>query len=206
MLSPNDIDLSAELARRPSRAPDFEAEARLMVQLGDELGDPNGDVLASLTRAAISACRADASGISLLEPHGAEEVFRWVAIRGTWSRYEGGGLPRSASPCGVTIARNQAVLMRAPHLAYPEVRGSPEIAEVLLAPFTMLGQPVGTVWVITHDPARKFDAEDARMVGQLARFAGKAFLLVEQLKNALANSDELSRANVRLKRELERAR
>lgn len=204
-MSPQDIDITHELRRRAARPPDYQAEARLLKELGEELGRPQGDVLARLTEGAMAYCRADASGISLLEPDGAEEMFRWVAIRGSWSQYEGGGLPRSASPCGVTVSRNQVVLMRAPHLAYDKVRGSPEIQEVLLAPFSILDQPVGTVWVITHDPAVNFDAEDARLVGELAKFASKAFLLVEQMKRAQSNSEELARANVRLRRELERA-
>ena len=34
--------------------------------------------------------------------------------------------------------------------------------------------PVGTVWVLSHSPAKRFDAEDARLIASLTGFASLA--------------------------------
>jgi hypothetical protein len=78
-------------------------------------------------------------------------MFRWHAIRGHWSKYEGQGLPRDGSPCGVTIARNQTCLMSHPERHFIAVAAAdPPIDEVLLTPFLVLGEPLATVRVIFH--------------------------------------------------------
>jgi RNA polymerase sigma-70 factor, ECF subfamily len=37
------------------------------------------------------------------------------------------------------------------------------------------GQPVGTIWVVSHDDQRQFDAEDERLVKELGQLATKAY-------------------------------
>jgi signal transduction histidine kinase len=51
----------------------------------------------------------------------------------------------------------------------------PRIAEALLVPFHVGGEAVGTIWVISHDQTRKFDAEDARVMNTLGEFAAAAY-------------------------------
>jgi len=200
----DEVDITAALQSRRAREPDFRLESEGMMLLADELARPEGDVLGALSEIALRHCRADSAGISILEPDGAEDLFRWHAVRGAWACYEGGGLPRNASPCGATIARNAPVLMREPHRVYPRVRdAAPPIHEVLLAPFLILGEPVGTVWVISHSAAREFDAEDSRIVTRLARFASTAFLLREDTRRAAEARDDVLRVNARLKRIIE---
>ena len=41
---------------------------------------------------------------------------------------------------------------------------APQIVEALLIPFHVGGEAVGTVWVISHDTSRRFDAEDLRVM------------------------------------------
>jgi hypothetical protein len=60
----------------------------------------------------------------------------------------------------------------------------PPIVEALLAPFSFEGKPVGTIWVVTHEERRRFDAEDARRIGNLGRFAAAAFRLRRALDDA----------------------
>jgi len=36
----------------------------------------------------------------------------------------------------------------------------PLVEEALLVPFYVRGKAVGTIWAVSHDPQRKFDAED----------------------------------------------
>jgi len=55
----------------------------------------------------------------------------------------------------------------------------PRVFEVLLVPFHAANRPVGTVWVVNHDETAQFDAEDARVMSDLAAFAAAAFGLWE---------------------------
>jgi DNA-binding CsgD family transcriptional regulator len=47
----------------------------------------------------------------------------------------------------------------------------PEIVEIILAPFHVGGRAVGTVWALCHDPSRRFEAEDMRLLKSIASFA-----------------------------------
>lgn len=194
-----ELDITPRLRERPARAPGYEAEADAMQSLAEELERPNGDVLAKLADIALDLCGAQSSGISILEPDGMRQVFRWHAVRGEWAHFEGGCLPRDASPCGITVARGTTFLMERPGLVFPEVaKATPRIVEVLLAPFRILGQTLGTVWAIAHDESIAFDAEDARIVERLADFASTAFLLRSEVTHAIEMRDEACRSNQRL--------
>lgn len=80
----------------------------------------------------------------------------------------------------------------------------PELLEVLLAPFQILGESVGTVWIIAHDEVRKFDSEDARVVESVASVAAVAFTMRDALSRTMELNEELKRSNARLNRVLER--
>ena len=204
-----EIDRTPLLAARPTRAPDYASENAGLLRLASELANPASNVLSALAEVALELCSADSAGISVLEPGGPDPMFRWHAIRGDWSKYEGQGLPRDGSPCGVTIARNQTCLMSHPERHFTAVAAAdPQIDEVLLSPFVILGEPLGTVWVIFHEtegrPRRAFDGEHVRLTENLARFASDAFLLQEQVRNATEARDEALRANRRLMKILQR--
>ena len=51
----------------------------------------------------------------------------------------------------------------------------PRIAEALLIPFHVHGEAVGTIWIVSHDHTRKFDAEDARVMSALGEFAAATY-------------------------------
>src|SRR6266478_5666454 len=51
----------------------------------------------------------------------------------------------------------------------------PYVEEGLLIPFYVGGQAVGTIWVMAHDQSRRFDAEDLRVMTNLAHFAAAAY-------------------------------
>jgi hypothetical protein len=198
------IDITSSLHIRPVRAPDYKAEADGMATLSEALAK-DGDVLAALAEVALAVCNAESAGISVLELDANVQLFRWHAIRGAWASYQGQGLPRDGSPCGETVARRATVLMRTPHLVYPEVRpAQPPIAEVLLSPFRILGETLGTVWVVNHTEGRAFDREDARITERLAGFASNAFLVQEQVRRAHERHEELTRFNSRLLKILDR--
>lgn len=70
---------------------------------------------------------------------------------------------------------------------------APRIHENLLAPWHLKGKAIGTLWAIAHTPERKFDAEDARLLASLARFASAAHQLTSALAEAQARREELER-------------
>jgi two-component system, cell cycle sensor histidine kinase and response regulator CckA len=89
----------------------------------------------------------------------------------------------------------------------------PPIVEALLVPFHVENQPVGTVWVVTHNDDRKFDQEDERIVKTLANFAAAGWQLwkARRTAEALANStkhdlvDSIEREN-KLQEQLQHSR
>ena len=169
------------------------------------MANPKGNVLGLLCDLALELCHAQSAGISLLQFDGTAKSFHWHAISGAWSRFLGGGLPRDASPCGVVLDRNATLLMRRPGKVFPLVAAvEPELVEGLLAPFHILGEPVGTVWVLSHDEDRKFDSEDVRVMESLASFAAAAFLVRDTLDRTLQLNEELIRSRTTYARTLER--
>jgi len=192
--SVDDVLITSELASRPSRSPDYEAQSQAMLELGDELRINPANTLNKVAELAMKLCRADSAGISILETEAEREIFRWQAIAGGFASNLYGSLPRDASPCGTVVARNRVLLFNEPDRYYPELRGvSPRVYESLLAPWPSPGEPEGTLWVVAHTPERRFDAEDARIVQTLARFASGAhhtILALEQARNSQAELEK----------------
>jgi PAS domain S-box-containing protein len=63
-----------------------------------------------------------------------------------------------------------------PELDFPYwAEVEPAVEEGLLVPFYVRGEAIGTIWVVAHDPRRRFDAEDLRRVTSLAAFAAAAY-------------------------------
>jgi PAS domain S-box-containing protein len=215
----DDVLITAELARRSSRPPNFEAENRALTTLVQEMAVNPGGVLQKLVELVLELCRAASAGVSILEPGGANGIFRWHAIAGAFAANLGGTIPREASPCGTVIARDSVLLFDCPERYYPALRGvEPRVYEALLAPWHVAGEAVGTLWAVGHSPKHEFDADDARLLGSLARFASAAHQMVTALDAAETGRRELERrveertralsdANENLRREaVERAR
>ena len=184
-----EIDILHELDRRPSRAPDFAAESRALASLAAELATNPRNMLQRLVELAVELCHAHTSGISLLEG----DVFRWEAVAGVFAGARNGTMPRHASPCGVVIDRNAMQLMELPDRCFPALRAEPRFVEALLLPFYDHGTPVGTVWIVSHAPERRFDREDARVVGVLTQYASAAWQIWTQnqrLSEASHRKDE----------------
>jgi hypothetical protein len=169
-----------ELSRRRSRAPDYAAESRILESLAQGMADSP------------ESCQAGSAGISLIDEDGRH--VRWHALAGELASHLWGTTPRSASPCGTVVERNSIHLFS--HLArhfkyFAEVK--PSIVEALLVPFSF-GKSRGTIWLVTHDDQRRFDAEDARLIDDLGRFAAayhrirSSLVLAELLVSASAHS------------------
>jgi GAF domain-containing protein len=190
----DEVLITSQLAVRPSRPPDYEAQSQAMLELGDELRVYPDNILHKVAELAMKLCHADSAGISILESEDKREIFRWQAIAGGFAPNLYGSLPRDASPCGTVVARNQVMLFNEPDRYYKELRGvSPRVYESLLAPWPAQGRPEGTLWVVAHTPERHFDAEDARIVQILARFASGAHHAVAELVKAKASQEDLEK-------------
>ena len=189
-ISLESVITTAELRRRPHRAPDYEGENRALVSLAGEMASTPRNVLQKLAENALGLCRAQSAGISILEEHDGQRMFRWHAVAGRWAGYLGCVMPREISPCGTVLDRNASLLMSRPerHFPFPpEV--TPGIEEVLLVPFHVSGKPIGTIWVIAHDATRQFDAEDDRLLRSLGQFASSAYQVLGSL-DALRESEQ----------------
>lgn len=206
------ILVTEELTRRRSRLPDLATENQAITALAGELASHPDNLLEKLAELVLRCSRAESAGVSILEAsaagakraEGVEEfssqdsaVFRWHAVTGALAPHVGGIMPRDASPCGTVIDHNATLLLDRPgrhYRALAEV--DPPVTEALLVPFHAEGEPVGTVWAVMHSRGRQFDAEDARLIESLARFASAGY----QLKR---RTSELHEANLQLQREIE---
>jgi PAS domain S-box-containing protein len=146
------------------------------------MGEPQS-MLKTLVRIALDLCQANTAGVSLLEtaPNG-ESTFRWIAMAGALEFLEQTTTSGDFSPCGTILHCNQAQLYAHPeryftYLHHPQF----PIVEGLLVPLSVNHQPLGTLWILSHDVARRFDCEDQRLMTSLAGFAASALQSIHHL-------------------------
>ena len=187
-----DVLITEELERRPGRAPDYASENRALGVLAQEMATSPDTVLQKLTDLMIEFGWSQSAGISILDPNDAT-IFHWKAVSGLWAEHVGGTMPFDASPCGIVVTRDVPLLFARPHEHFLVAQVEPLIHEILLVPFYGAGQTVGTLWATAHDHERKFDAEDLRILMNLARFASAAHQMVEALAEAQQGRRELER-------------
>ncbi len=158
---------------RGYRSPDHGLENQGLLRLADRIAREPASLFKALCSAAMDACGAHSAGVSLLAPTRAG--FVWEAIEGAWAPLVGGGMPYDASPCSAVIQQDAVMLIEDPQATYTAAAGiEPRIVEILLAPIRAEGETVGTVWVMSHRDDKRFDAEDARRLMNIARLASAA--------------------------------
>jgi len=165
------------IEQQPERPPDYAAENVRLLRLVRALRDPPADILAVLADTALEACDAGSAGINMLETSdGLPPQFRWLALAGAWLPYMGVMMPKFGSPSGRALDRNELQLICEPLREFPCVTQlRPDCQEALVAPFCRAGVPIGTLWVVKHEPHQHFDSEDARVLTNLADFAATAY-------------------------------
>jgi signal transduction histidine kinase len=179
-----------ELHRRPCRAPDYEEENRALVKLATALADSPSTIFRTLTDTIRAVTQCDTAGLSLLTndgktPHADGKRFYWAAISGMWNSHAGGGTPRNFGPSGEVLDQNRTLLFTHFERRYPYLtRLSPVAEECLLVPFHVAGKAVGTIWAIMHSDHRRFDAEDARVMDSLGKFASSARQALARIEQA----------------------
>jgi signal transduction histidine kinase len=185
--SVDDVIVTHELFAHPVPPPDHAAETAALLALSRTLSKNPDAVAQDLVEAAVRLTRAHSAGLSLAETFGGERIFRWVATTGEYARYLHGTMPRDFSPCGTVLERRQPLLMKEPVRFYSyvsQLHAPPH--RVLLVPFGLEDDLIGTVWVVAHDDSKLFTAEDLRIVQSLAAFASAVSATVGLLGNLRA--------------------
>lgn len=192
------VIMTSELHSRPCRQPDYQKEREALLSLARHLADAPDTILDKLTEACMQCLDAGSGGISLISEDSGD--FYWPSIAGAWASYIGEGTPREFGPCGVVLDRQKVELFVHPERYYPYLQGvEPVIEEVLLCPFFLEGVAVGTVWAVSHDPQRKFDAEDSRLLTSLSAFAAAAFQNQKLRKDLSRQHEALMKAEKRMR-------
>jgi hypothetical protein len=171
---------TSDLDHRKSRASDWSAETKAEMELTEDLAKSPQDFFQKLVDMVLRLTLADSAGISLLDE--GKGRFVWPAVAGGLFPYLGEGTPRSFGPCGTVLDRNESILFVHPerHFTYLEpIR--PPLEEVLLIPFLVDRRPVGTIWAVIHNPDRKFEPEDRRLLKNLSAFASQAFKVLDSV-------------------------
>jgi transcriptional regulator with GAF, ATPase, and Fis domain len=166
-----------ELNTRPARQPDFEALSAALITLTQTLAKRPDKILQQLVETALKLCGSHSAGLSLLEEgQDGRKIFRWHGMAGQFSPHLWGTTPREFSPCGTVLDTDAVQLMSYldRHFKYfADVQ--PRVVEALLIPFHVDGVAVGTVWIVSHNEMRRFDAEDARVLITLGEIAATAY-------------------------------
>jgi len=186
------IVINPELARRACRAPNPSAEASAHRELLALLAHDPRAALQRAVSLAMVLCRADSAGLSVFARNDANEpVFRWEVIAGEYSRYLGRTMPRYFSLCELCLERG-SILVEHPARAFSDLeRFHVPMVEALFVPLVDADRrPLGALWAIGHTAASRFDAEDARMLEQLANHAALALSLSRDESNFRRLRDE----------------
>lgn len=182
------------LRERPQRQPNLASENDALLALAQSLAKSSEGIADQLVRQAMRLCQAESAGLSLVDGHGGEDVFRWIATAGEYARYRNGTMPRHFSPCGEVLKRGTALLMQAPERHYPYVTElHTPVREVLLVPFESEGKQVGTIWVVSHSAGKTFDNEDLRVVKSLAVFASAVSATVGLVQDLQRRAESTAR-------------
>jgi PAS domain S-box-containing protein len=197
-VSLEEILITDELSRRVDpqisslRSPNLQAENEALRTLARQLVEQPQTMLKSLVTIAKDLCQAGTAGVSLLEKtDSGEEVFRWVVIAGELEQHEQGTIPRQLSPCGICLDRQSPQLYSYPARYFTNFFSlKPPIVEALIIPLMAANQPLGAIWIVSHDPQRQFDAEDARIMSSLADFTAAA-LYNNQTRQAAESAQSL---------------
>jgi RNA polymerase sigma factor (sigma-70 family) len=170
-----DIVISHELLSRRIRKVNARAEIAAMHGLANLLPQGSSMVLDRLAQLALELCDAGSAGISMLETgDDGHLIFRWRALAGELEARKGGTTP-DWSPCGECLNAGKPMLYSYPARFFTYFQSIDTLlVEALMIPMYAEGQPLGTIWVVTHDTQRRFDAEDVRVMTGLASFVAAA--------------------------------
>lgn len=186
----DDVLITEELARRPSRPPDYRVEADAIAGLIAALTDPGSDALQSLADAIVGMGMAESAGVSLHVPGSRRAQCFWRAVAGQWREHAGMTMRVDQSPCGIVMSRNAAQLLQNPGRHFPMPGVTPDAEEILMVPLHVDSRAIGAIWAVSHSGARAFEQEDARLLHRLGALASVAHRLESALRRSEAGRAE----------------
>ncbi|MEG4503933.1 PAS domain S-box protein [Microcoleus sp. F6_B4] len=189
-----DIPIADELSRRTPRSHDRKAENRALQTLARQLATSPHRLLKTLVAIAQDLCGAGSVGVCLLEENASsEQIFQWEALAGAWEAAEHRNTPRKLHLSGTPIEIQTPQLYFAPEKYFTDLQQLElPVAEALVVPLQAENQPLGAIWIVSHDADRQFDAEDLQIAISLADFAVAAVQIdrANRTKEALRQSEE----------------
>ncbi|MEG4456949.1 PAS domain-containing protein [Microcoleus sp. N9_A1] len=188
-----DISIAKLLSRRTPRSPDLHAENRALQTLARKLATSPRTMLQTLVAIARDLCSAGSVGVCLLSENAdSEQTFYWEALAGAWEVAEQTNTPQTLRFSGAGLDLQTPQLYLHPERYFPDLPqlGMP-IAEALVLPLYAVNQPLGAIWIVSHDSGQ-FDAEDLRIGLMLADFAVAALKVdrANRTTEALRKSEE----------------
>lgn len=154
---------------RPVREVNTEADAQIAAALLAAKPQGRMAVWTEVSRLAKLLCKAQSAGVSIFA-NGQCDELTWMAVSGTLQLFASRRFPRRHSLCGVCFEHAAPQLFINPHLYFEWIaQAGITISEGLVAPLANEESIYGTVWLMTRDDQRYFDAEDARLLGLLGK-------------------------------------
>lgn len=189
---PTDLLVTGLLAVRTPRRADLQAELIAFRELSQVMLEEPERAAQRFVEIALALCGAGTAGLSVCakDEHGAD-IFRWDNLAGRLAGYIGGTTPRHFSPCGLCLDEGGPVLVARPAriFTYFEPLADP-IVEALILPLYDAGHvPLATIWIVAHDEDHGFDAEDARIMTQLAVQLALALKVCNERRHVAESGD-----------------
>ncbi|PSB07733.1 hypothetical protein C7B69_23235, partial [filamentous cyanobacterium Phorm 46] len=185
-----DIPIAQELSRRIPRSADLQAENRALQILARQLATSPHTLLKTLVAIAQDLCSAGSVGVCLLaENADSEQIWRWEALAGAWAAAEKTNKPPTLRFSGAGRDFQTPQLYLHPEQYFTDLQQlEMPIAEALVVPLYAVNQPLGAIWIVSHD-SRQFDTEDLRIAIALADFAVAALQIDRADRTASAFRD-----------------
>jgi len=139
--------ITAELARRPSRLPDHEAENRALTAFAETMVRSPNSIFQKLVETALERCRAGSAGIHFIDPNDDSGAGRWRAVAGQFTQEVGGQFLCEVNRCATTLDHKAPLL-----IAYPErhfhsaISIHPPIVEAMFVPVLVNDKRAGWLW------------------------------------------------------------
>lgn len=170
MMQPGELLITAEALQARRCVRNLRAEITAFDQLAQiSAADPHR--ITRLIDIVLRLYGAGSAGISVLRSGSyGHAYFVWKAVSGEWAAHQGDGTPGDHSPCGLCLDTGTAIVLARPERAFTYLAGvQPAICEALVVPlYDDDGTPLGTAWVVHHEPTACFGADDVCTIERLA--------------------------------------